>query len=902
MATPPSEYLLKLHQAAIEQAVTDLAREKISDGTGVNERVSYRSKLSALTSIGVSITSEAMWQRVSRKVRQLENEKVIDGAKTSDLPSVICPSFSSTNVSDLSSPSPVSCHNHNEQDAAATPKAGRPKGSTIDKQRRDHNNYKECVAAVAHEYAKERSRNPMRKRIRRGFLSELIEEKKEEYAVSANIPKPTIISRIKNGNLSPKHPGTESPLYLAELAFVAICIQMAKICAPLTGPRGSAFFNNMIQRTPTQDALKLFQVKRAPNSENHGEAGLGWWRGFKDRHQDKIVTKRGEKYASTRADWTKYSNIAQMYDVTEDELVEARIASLTPLPVYTDRHGNEVEKDDPERFGRQQHIKIDHPEYLVFADETGCQTNMKKDGDVAGTTYICPKGTVPQIMCCTNDHRFTVLPFTSASGKAICCVIIFQSDRVDEVPIHWRTGIDVQVTDPVLDEYGKPDMNLNMGEGNYYPGGPKCIYNGKEVECLTFCSESGGITGDILVKILTYFDSIDLFPRSHDGPIPVLLVDGHQSRLHPSFIDYVNDPAHPWRILFGVPYATVLWQVGDASEQNGKFKVMWYDAKIKLMEWKDELNLPLALYATDIIPLMNKIFLPAYNTLAGNLKAAADRGWFPFNRKLLDHMSLVDDRKDVITPTAAAGSDDTAMNANDAGDTITLNISEGTAGSVLDRLISARAKSAGGRKAADERKRKGDSVTKNLREAKRLSAGVVVSNGIHSLSDPRFLEAYNGRRTDAIGKAEKKAVKTRNKNQKKIEGVCRLRKKYGHERTHRFAGWSGAELGAYLQYKKKPKGDAGMPKGDDDRRTRCIDWMGRDSPTSTPCASDDEGGEGDDDKEKEEGTGRHGDDAVAALLGMGSANGDHIDVLGQERGDGYGGDQSDEEMGEGSGC
>ena len=114
MATPPSEYLLKLHQAAIEQAITDLAREKISDGTGVNERVSYRSKLSALTSIGVSITSEAMWQRVSRKVRQLENEKVIDGAKTSDLPSVICPSFSSTNVSDLYSPSPVSCHNHNE--------------------------------------------------------------------------------------------------------------------------------------------------------------------------------------------------------------------------------------------------------------------------------------------------------------------------------------------------------------------------------------------------------------------------------------------------------------------------------------------------------------------------------------------------------------------------------------------------------------------------------------------------------------------------------------------------------------------------------------------------------------------------------------------------------------------
>ena len=60
----------------------------------------------------------------------------------------------------------------------------------------------------------------------------------------------------------------------------------------------------------------------------------------------------------------------------------------------------------------------------------------------------------------------------------------------------------------MLDEYGKPDYNMNIGEGKYYPVGLKCKYNSKEDGCLPCCSESGGITGEILVAILTCFDSI----------------------------------------------------------------------------------------------------------------------------------------------------------------------------------------------------------------------------------------------------------------------------------------------------------------------------------------------------------------------------------------------------------
>ena len=120
--------------------------------------------------------------------------------------------------------------------------------------------------------------------------------------------------------------------------------------------------------------------------------------------------------------------------------------------------------------------------------------------------------------------------------------------------------------------------------------------------------ESGGITGDILVKILTYFDAMELFPCSPKGPTPYLIVDGHQSRLDPKFVDYINTPGHKWKVCLGVPHATTLWQVGDASKQNGKVKSDWYCEKAKLLVWKKEHALPRAIRAEDVMPLLNKIF------------------------------------------------------------------------------------------------------------------------------------------------------------------------------------------------------------------------------------------------------------------------------------------------------
>ena len=91
-------------------------------------------------------------------------------------------------------------------------------------------------------------------------------------------------------------------------------------------------------------------------------------------------------------------------------------------------------------------------------------------------------------------------------------------------------------------------------------------------------------------------------------------------------------------------------------------------------------------------------------------------------------------------------------------------------------------------------------------------SGVMASNGIHSLCDPRFLQAYNEKRRKASEKLEKNATAKQANVAKKIDEVKKLHEKYGHISTHLFAQFSKEECSTYLQYKKQSNKDPGMPK------------------------------------------------------------------------------------------
>ena len=157
----------------------------------------------------------------------------------------------------------------------------------------------------------------------------------------------TIRWRVRNEkSLDPKHLGALSPMAAAELPIVGVCIQMGKVRQPVNVTEAIVLANDLIKKTEHQDAVVEFQKARhlgSPEFE-HDTLTKNWWKGFLRRHGHLIVTKRGERFAYNRSEWTNYRNIKQMYDIVYDEFVDARIAMQLEEPIWTDEEGNEVHR------------------------------------------------------------------------------------------------------------------------------------------------------------------------------------------------------------------------------------------------------------------------------------------------------------------------------------------------------------------------------------------------------------------------------------------------------------------------------------------------------------------------------------------------------------------------------
>ena len=104
-------------------------------------------------------------------------------------------------------------------------------------------------------------------------MEQLIKKKKDECRVSNNISLDTVRSQIKRRSLVPTHQDTSSPLYNAVLALFEICIQLGKICQPLTGEGAIAIMNDMISKTEMSETLTEFQKVHTLCPERYGLVG-----------------------------------------------------------------------------------------------------------------------------------------------------------------------------------------------------------------------------------------------------------------------------------------------------------------------------------------------------------------------------------------------------------------------------------------------------------------------------------------------------------------------------------------------------------------------------------------------------------------------------------------------------
>lgn len=244
-------------------------------------------------------------------------------------------------------------------------------------------------------------------------------------------------------------------------------------------------------------------------------------------------------------------------------MVDAGVAQKLSTEVLYNMNG-EITLNKGEAVGLPSRYLIIDPDNIFLVDETGNNTNQKEDARIGGEKMIVPTdGSCDGRSSNTSDAHWTTLVFQTASGTPVCCCVIFKSDgSPDDIPLNWRTGIDITCAADLGNSI-LTDEQLAEKASGLCKGGPVCQFRGKSIPCYVTCSPKASITSQLLADCLAYIDSFNVVKRQN-GVKPFLLLDGHHSQFEVPFLEYIHDDNHAWVACIGVPYGTQWWQVADS--------------------------------------------------------------------------------------------------------------------------------------------------------------------------------------------------------------------------------------------------------------------------------------------------------------------------------------------------
>jgi hypothetical protein len=208
---------------------------------------------------------------------------------------------------------------------------------------------------------------------------------------------------------------------------------------------------------------------------------------------------------------------------------------------------------------------------------------------------------------------------------------------------------------------------------------------------------------------------------------PVLVLDGHGSRMKLPFLKYISDPAHPWTVCLGFPYGTHIWQVGDAPELNGCFKTALYRSKREYLQYKTVHNFT----PTNIIPLVNMAWERSFARSENARKAIRKRGWFPLNYVLLDHPVLIP-----LPPTEEEVTAEVTDSDTDEKISFTVSSKGGKAKHVIGSFMTEAAKSSTRKRKYEEQQQQKvtqEDQAKLLRDSGSLTSGQLAIHNVWTL-------------------------------------------------------------------------------------------------------------------------------------------------------------------------
>ncbi len=737
--------------------------------------------------------------------------------------------------------------------------AGRPVGSTNVAKKHQL----ECEAAAVNEivtlYSIEKEKaKANNKRVEDGWFNETVEKVKRTRNLCATftLSHATARTRINRGNMLlpvDNHCGPDSPLAAIEPSLISMALQLAKARIPLSSAQALCMINAAITGTDSQQKLIKFkqQTNNQQPTEKYGTVSSNYWRNFLKRHSDVLGVSKCTKFELLRDNFTTYTNFSSMYDNIEHLLVdEAKLATKFETPVSMNEKGERV--SESESYGMKIKINITHPDCAITLDEVGGNTSMINDGHCGGVKYVGGKGDKCQQKVSNKVKKFTVLGLTAFSGDPVMCVVIVDGKQRD---VFIELGIDdsnlsstyTTLPTPSFDITAPNSSNFfaNIGPGNTFPGGPTCVFRGKEIPTMVRYNEGGGISSTILTDIFKTLDSLEVYDDVRKkGKMPFVLLDGHHSRFGFEFLEYINNEKHPWCFSIGVPYGTALWQVGDSVEQNGCFKMHMGKKKQEIITSRmQNFCVDLGITVFDIIPIINTGWEKSFAKKHSNKKAYYERGWFPFNRNLLLNKQIRStmttaelkieqesglkqvQQQDDFSSSTSTMSSEYSQRIADRYVAEKIQAAQGTyTGTLLSQLVSMKDLQAA-RQQNIEKKKMGD-AHRDLVSKKRLTASrLVLEHNTHHLG-MHVLEEIKRKQTSMLNDEKEKKQKQEQKMQTILNDGDMIRLKHNSQ-TDNIAKWPAADIRTLLKtYRRKE--DKPLPTKKNDLVSLFHQWKTRD--------------------------------------------------------------------------
>lgn len=669
---------------------------------------------------------------------------------------------------------------HNDTDtlsdlsSSANNKGGRKSGTTDAAKMQYSIDLQNALTKASLMFAEERvTAKDKGENVRHGCLQDIARQVENEFNLpEGSVVKKTVVSRVDRNNLTGTAPQRTSPLASIEPFVVETCIRLANMGAALTKDQVLALVNSFIEGTEMRNDFINFKAKRKLycNQSDTAVVGEGWYQGFMRRNSNKIIRKQGRIKDIKRHTWCVYERFESMYDSVYSQMVKSNVAKELENEVLLDRNGNVVEEQS-NALGLPTKYVVTDPNYILFVDETGKNTNMKSDGMVGGQRFIIPRDAVTNTGCLgsTTDLHFTVLCFTAGTGEPVMCAVIFKSEQdVSKIPMSWKMGINIK--NNLRAGGNNAEMfALNEGEGNAMEGGPKCYFNGIVIPTFIGTSPKASITSTMLADMLRMLDTLNIFDRS-TGKLPFLLLDGHHSRIEKPFLDYICDDAHKWTVCIGVPYGTHIWQVADAEEMNGSFSSAVTKAKKELFNAKPIGSKHFS--PSDIIPLINAAWPKSFGNINFARKAISDRGWGPLNYNLLKHPDIESTRyKESNAQTIDSTSTSRSTNQS-ISDLTAINTTTGSAGDALSAFILEEMKNKGRLEVLKRQKLESENLNSNIKKLQgitKISSGILASANHHHLDEDvrdavcRSLHAKEQEENDKQAKKAQRQQESSNK-------------------------------------------------------------------------------------------------------------------------------------------